>query len=280
MSARSLIIPGAIPAVSGGASLKLSTLDQQIANLPGLIHVLDPASLTARNVMARDRRSGAPMYWGTPGITKEASGGAAWGNQPVLAFADGANHVRMQPDTMPASYTVMFVASHTAVLNAAGARTIKFFTTYGTDTNATGEDAIYQWIKPNAGDDVGMGIEFYSTFSGLTSNKNGPISNFNIGNNVPRIWCVSFDAETLTSRIYNQSSVNVPLSVKSDHVLAGKANAGDFFTFGGSPYQENGLIGNLGMCLVFDRDMAKPENNAGVFLAQARSLLAQKYSIA
>ncbi|MCA2013999.1 hypothetical protein LCM17_21090 [Cereibacter sphaeroides] len=277
MPARSLVIPGAIPAVAG-ASVALSSIDQQIANLPGLIHCMDPASFAGRNVLARDRRSGAPMFFGMASVNKQADGGSGWNNQPILNFTDTAGYVRLDPLTIPQSYTVMFVASHTAVLNAAGIRTVKFFTTYGTDTNGTGEDAVFQWVKPVTDTEVGMGIEFFSTLEGTTANKNGPITGYNVGANTPRIWAVTFDAETLTSKLFNHANVTLPLSTKV-HAKAGKANAGDFWTIGGSPYQSSGLQGSMGMFLIFDRDMSKPANGATGYFAQARSLLAQKYNI-
>lgn len=290
LGAREITVPGVAAGFPGARSVALSDLDRQIAGLPNLKHFVDPAGMLLRNEVYRDRKSGAPVYYTSSVVSHLADGGASWGNQPVLQFASKAGALWLHSPrsaaavaTIPASFTALVVASFDDALDATGAAPGALSTilgTYGPQTSASGVSMQYGWVKPNAGDTVGMGIQFYSRFDGVLNNTTASASGFNTGANVPRIWMFSYDATNNTSKLYSHTNSVLPVVTKSDH--AADAWPADFWIFMNAfvSSSTSGTKGRLGRALIFDTPLDRAGGGGEATFVLARSLLAQTYGIA
>ncbi|GEL44868.1 hypothetical protein MEX01_54590 [Methylorubrum extorquens] len=283
LGARSLQVPGVIAGYAGAGKLALSDIEKQIAALPNLLHYVDMASASARNIMFRDKKSGAPCMWSKASITKVADGGPLWNNKPVLALSGKDGDFMVQPPSIPRSFTVLMAA---ATLNPAAMQdpVTTFACTYGPGAgSATGNDMVYRWEKPNAGDTVGMGMRFNPNVGQNNTGAvlNGATSAISTGGDNPHVWAFSYDAETKTARQYGHGGVILPISTVQV-VNSGQVQDGGFWFFGGSPYPSSGtegMRGRLGNILIFDAALDKPGAGLSGAFVQARSLLVQMYGI-
>ncbi|HCJ70631.1 hypothetical protein [Agrobacterium pusense] len=257
---RMTVIPGTSAiTLSGAPKITMTDWERQIAALPGLRHVIDPAKLDSVG-NGRDRFNGALITSKNPGVTTKAEANAQFNNLPTITFADKTGGLLLPKGTVTKS--VSFIAA--ALLSPENSGSCNLLTSF--------IETAYQFsFRVN---DL-QTLRFYS-------DNSDTVSNTIVSPNFPApgtagIWAFSFDADTMQSaNLFKNSSGQAQLLIRS-HTVAPTATELSRWAFGGSA-GTLGWLGSMGMGLIFDRALHMPTLEP--FFWKAIQLMKTKYGIA
>lgn len=255
---RMTVIPGtAAVTITGAPKITMTDWERQVANLPGLRHVIDPAKLDSDG-NGRDRFSGAMISSKDPAVANKVAADAGFNNLPVIELSANTGGLNLAPGTVTPSCSFLCVASR----SGAGTRgLLNVFNTAG---------VFKQSFRLSSGNNLLL----------LPDNAD-PTVNSIIGStpgNIPAtgaagVWGFSYDAETMQSAVLWQGANALNLVT---HTLNPVLTDDCRWSYGGST-GNLGWIGKLGIGLIFDRAMHLPTTLP--FFQLGVSLLREKYAL-
>lgn len=256
---RMTILPGTTGiTLTNAPKITMTDWERQLANLPGLRHVIDPAKLDAVG-NGRDRFSGARITSKTPAVTSKIASDPLFNNLPVFNLSASTGSLVLEPGTVTPSFTFMAVALIPAAARASsdGKNLMTVF---------DGATIYRENLRSTSG-----ALRFYSDNSDATANTiNEPLAP---PADVAQIYAISYDATLKQSGLLYSNATLMNLFT---HAINPSLQSDSRWAYGGGNGGV-GWIGKIGMCLIFDRAMHG--TTLLPFMMKAVALLKQQYAL-
>lgn len=244
-----MILPGA-PVISNTA------WEREVANLPGLVHVIDPSKLDARG-RGRDRMSQSLLSEHAASANAKNAANVIFNNLPTITV-NATGGIEIGAGSVGASYT--FVCASLLSTGVRGTSTVKNLLVSAVG-NSFGASLRSQ-----------SGSLLYDAMTGGGTTQQIPAANTSLGG-IAEIWSVSFDGGTKKSMI----GCNGILSAEGAHTTVYNPTTSSRWIYGGSAATTGGWVGDLGIALLFDR--ALHTSAMKPYYLRAIALLEEYYSI-
>lgn len=256
---RMTVIPGTSAiTLSGAPKITMTDWERQIAALPGLRHVIDPAKLDSVG-NGRDRFNGALITSKNPGVTTKAAANPLFNNLPTITFADKTGGLLLPKGTVTKSVSFIGAAMLAAGNSGASNLLVSFIDT-AYQCSFRMNDLTALRLYPDNSDAIVNSIASpYFPPAGTAG-----------------IWAFSFDVETLQSAVLFKNSSGQSQFQLRTHTVAPTSTELSRWAFGGSA-GTLGWLGSMGMGLIFDRALHMPTLEP--FFWKAIQLMKTKYAV-
>lgn len=257
---RMVIIPGTSAlSIQNAPKITMTDWERQVANLPGLRHVVDPDKLKSDG-SGRDRFSGAPITPKGVGVNAKIDADPGFNNLPVINVTANSGGLYIGPGGVTQSVSFLCVASITAAARASAA-------TKGLMNTVSDANVYRHSLRVVSG----AALRFYSDNADTAYNV--ATTEYFPAGDVAGVWGFSYDAGSNQSALLYSDASLINLQT---HLLEPSIAANDRYIYGGGGLTF-GWIGKLGIGLFFDRAMHLPTMLP--FFQQGVSLLKQKYGL-
>ncbi len=257
--ARMSIIPGRLGITLPTApKILMSDAERFIANMPGLIHYVDPGQLSADG-RGRDLFSGSII---TPqGSNSVTSSNADFNGKATLGVANGGSGISAAPGSVTKSYTVVTVAR---------------LATSRWDSPANSNLLLATTLSGFIG---GLRITNVNQVALIPADGIASTNTLSVGDSPARnevaIYCASLDYDTKQSAVAYNNGLNFQLVT---HSTVRDPIATDQWNIAKNPFSgTTGFPGDVGLTLIFDRALHMPTYRP--FLDDLMSILRGAYGL-